>query len=167
MTNGKTGHNSEVFLSLRSSNLFCWLHSLQQRSQDWEVCTWDLLFLEGAGSHEQGGYYLVFIFLACGILVPWPGIEPVAPAVEAQSPNHWTAREVPRVDITINQGLWCRELRQSPSLWEKTNDWPVISTTEIVVSLQVLKLVRDWGHRTAERPKDANAAWIFFLIVVK
>ena len=24
-----------------------------------------------------------------------PGIEPVPPAVEVQSPNHWTAREFP------------------------------------------------------------------------
>ena len=31
----------------------------------------------------------------CGILVPPPGIEPTAPAVEAQSHNHWTARELP------------------------------------------------------------------------
>ena len=35
---------------------------------------------------------------ACGILVPQPGIESVAPAVEAWSPNHWTAREVPNSD---------------------------------------------------------------------
>ena len=33
--------------------------------------------------------------MACGILVPRLGIEPVAPAVEARCPNHWTAREVP------------------------------------------------------------------------
>ena len=32
---------------------------------------------------------------ACGILVPQPGIEPVFPAVEVWSPNHWTTREVP------------------------------------------------------------------------
>ena len=32
-----------------------------------------------------------------GILAPRPGIEPVPPAVEAWSPNHWTAREVPVV----------------------------------------------------------------------
>ena len=31
----------------------------------------------------------------CRILVPWPEIEPVPPAVEAWSPNHWTAREFP------------------------------------------------------------------------
>ena len=33
--------------------------------------------------------------MACRILVPRPGIEPVPHAVEARSPNHWTAREVP------------------------------------------------------------------------
>ena len=32
----------------------------------------------------------------CRILVPRPGIEPESPAVEAQSFNHWTTREVPR-----------------------------------------------------------------------
>ena len=32
--------------------------------------------------------------VACGILVPRPGIKPAPPAVEARSPNHWTAREV-------------------------------------------------------------------------
>ena len=31
----------------------------------------------------------------CGILVPHPGIEPVPPALEAQSPNRWTAGEFP------------------------------------------------------------------------
>ena len=32
-----------------------------------------------------------------GFLVPWPGMEPVPPAVESQSPKHWTAREFPRL----------------------------------------------------------------------
>ena len=32
-----------------------------------------------------------------GILDPWPGIKPVPPAVETQSPNHCTAREVPEL----------------------------------------------------------------------
>ena len=31
---------------------------------------------------------------ACGILVPQPGIEHAPLAVEAWSPNRWTAREV-------------------------------------------------------------------------
>ena len=32
--------------------------------------------------------------MAGGILVPQPGIEPVPPAVEVWSLNHWTMREV-------------------------------------------------------------------------
>ena len=32
---------------------------------------------------------------ACGILVPWPGIEPTPSVVKAKSPTHWTAREFP------------------------------------------------------------------------
>ena len=32
--------------------------------------------------------------LACGILVLRPGIEAMLPAVEAQSLNHWTTREI-------------------------------------------------------------------------
>ena len=38
--------------------------------------------------------YFFFGAEACGISVPRPGIEPVLPAVEAQSANHWTTREV-------------------------------------------------------------------------
>ena len=41
---------------------------------------------------------ILFCFFGCatcGILVPWPGIKPLPLTVEAQSLNHWTAREVP------------------------------------------------------------------------
>ena len=34
---------------------------------------------------------------------PHPGTEPVLPAVEAQSLNHWTTREAPTLE------LWCRK----------------------------------------------------------
>ena len=56
---------------------------------------------------ELGPFYLfsfylfmyLFIFwpchVACEILVPPPGIEPVPPTLVAQSLNHWTAKEVP------------------------------------------------------------------------
>ena len=33
--------------------------------------------------------------VVCGILVPQPGIKPVLPALEVQSLNLWTVREVP------------------------------------------------------------------------
>ena len=37
--------------------------------------------------------------VACGILLPRPGIEPRATAVKAPSPKHWTAREFPKWGI--------------------------------------------------------------------
>ena len=49
------------------------------------------------------GVFIFCVFLASqhagGILVPRPGIEPVPPAVEAQSLNRWTSREVPFFDF--------------------------------------------------------------------
>ena len=33
--------------------------------------------------------------MACVILVPWPGMGHVPPAVEVRGFNHWTTREVP------------------------------------------------------------------------
>ena len=51
-------------------------------------------------SSPKGRKEFTFFFfwsphVASGILVPQPGIEPVPPAVEAWSPNHWIAKEVP------------------------------------------------------------------------
>ena len=37
--------------------------------------------------------------MACRILVPLPGFEPVPPAVDAWSPNHWTTREFPIITV--------------------------------------------------------------------
>ena len=50
---------------------------------------------------------LFFVFfwpwhMACGILVPWPGIEPASPAVEAQTLNHWTTSKVPSFFILFD-----------------------------------------------------------------
>ena len=54
-------------------------------------------------------FTLLFCFwphrVACGILVPSPGIEPGPPAVETWSPNHWTAREFP-VILLIHCWIW-------------------------------------------------------------
>ena len=51
--------------------------------------------------------------MACGILVPRPGIEPGPLAVAARSLNHWTDREFPVYSFsngdknsTYLQGCW-------------------------------------------------------------
>ena len=36
-------------------------------------------------------HFLCFLAAPCGILVPQPGMEPVPPALGAQSPNPWTS----------------------------------------------------------------------------
>ena len=42
-------------------------------------------------------FYVFKFFLACGILVPWPGIKPTPPVLEAWNLNHWTTRKVLRI----------------------------------------------------------------------
>ena len=56
--------------------------------------------------------YFIFVFwlhcVACGILVSWPRIRPAPLAVEVQSLNHWTSREVPLhhiLNVTLFHGL--------------------------------------------------------------
>ena len=39
--------------------------------------------------------------MAYRILAPGPGIKPMPPAVEAQSHNHWTSREVPDLHFLV------------------------------------------------------------------
>ena len=36
--------------------------------------------------------------VACGIFIPLPGIEPMPPAMDVRSLNHWTIREVPKIN---------------------------------------------------------------------
>ena len=61
------------------------------------------LSLKGTSSGKSSQILLfVYLFIwlshaACGILVPRLRIEPVPPAVEAWSPNHWTAREFSQI----------------------------------------------------------------------
>ena len=40
-------------------------------------------------------FLFVFVHTACRILVPWPGMEPIPPAVGVWSLNCWTLLEVP------------------------------------------------------------------------
>ena len=49
----------------------------------------------------KGFFFFCPLGSAFGILDPQPGIKPVAPAVEAQSLNHWTAREVPAKGLEL------------------------------------------------------------------
>ena len=62
----------------------------------------ELTFTDLLGTRPRAKYFFknYFIFwpchMACGILVPQPGIKPAPPAVGVRSPNCWTTREVPK-----------------------------------------------------------------------
>ena len=43
--------------------------------------------------------------MACGILVPQPGIKPVSSAVKVQSPNHGTTGEFPHLVLELRAHL--------------------------------------------------------------
>ena len=49
-------------------------------------------------------FYLFYDCKSRGILVPQPGIEPMAPEVEEQSINPWTTRKVPLLVPFKNAG---------------------------------------------------------------
>ena len=49
--------------------------------------------------HIKKNFFIKKIFfrlllVTCGVIVSWPGFEPMPSAVKAQSLNHWTTREV-------------------------------------------------------------------------
>ena len=39
--------------------------------------------------------------MSCGILIPQPGIKSMLPEMKAQSPNHWTTREIPFFPLAL------------------------------------------------------------------
>ena len=52
--------------------------------------------------------------MAHGILVSWPGIEPVPPALAARNLNHWTAREAPMKTLILHQHLLIYRFSEIP-----------------------------------------------------
>ena len=48
--------------------------------------------------------------MACGILFPWPRIEPSSPAPQIQV-NHWATREVPRLAFSV---ILCHQVVERP-----------------------------------------------------
>ena len=62
---------------------------------------------------------LVFFFwpphVACGILLPWLGIEPGPLALKAQNPNHWTTRNSHGSMLYVQKSAHVRvQLDESP-----------------------------------------------------
>ena len=104
-------------------------------------------------------YLLIYIFfghVACGILVPLPGIEPRPAALEIQSPNHWAAREVPNLrDFKLHTEnpsfaptVPTRNSISNTSLYQEIYHDVIISSCEFkaLIALMLITL----GHLTSK-----------------
>ena len=79
--------------------------------------------------------------MACGILVPWPGIEPTPLSLEIQSLNHWAAREDPNSYFLF---LWRRFCSKTSSVHfsEIKNSWQSSSFPQLPLCHWLLKFYR-------------------------
>ena len=62
---------------------------------------WSSDYQDGSTANILLFFFFLLCHRACRILVPQPGIKPMPSAVEAQSLNHWTIREVPIVSLLV------------------------------------------------------------------
>ena len=109
-------------------------------------CAWWLLFFFP--------FFFFFFFLpqavALRILAPQPGIEPMPPAVEVQSLNHWTTREV----------LWWFLLKIS---FIKQR-WEIIHYNGFQQSQELFTPDVSFCHFPClQNGENDNAYWIWFL----
>ena len=75
--------------------------------------------------------------MLCRTLVPHPGIEPTPPAVEAQSPNHWTTREFPvslfqRWPLLINESQSTVKKKKKKKICLRASSAPCLTEPWII-----------------------------------
>ena len=83
---------------------------------------------------------------ACGILIPQPGIEPMPPALEVQSFNHWTSKETPWLCGFIWPARW---YLKSWKLLLALKNWEILHLKKTQLSQIVLKMYMFCSHRSA------------------
>ena len=101
-----SSHNLPLLEDQTPFPLSCHISMIYQPLLKWYISSeancfflFSLLFCEASMSMQNKLLLFFFLFfglaMAGGILVTLPGIEPVSPAGEGQSFNHWTTMEVP------------------------------------------------------------------------
>ena len=113
----------------------------------------------------KGLLFFIFFFLfcphhlACGILVPQPGIEPVPPAGKVQHLNHWTTREVPICCCSGAKSCWtlCDLVNRS------TQGFPVLSYLLEFAPAQVHRVsdaIQPCQPRSLPSPPALSLSWL-------
>ena len=101
-----------------------------------------------------------------GILVPRPRMEPMPPAVEAWSPNHWTAREFPSLCEQNQYAFWfaflcwlvmlstflCTCWPFTCLLWKNVYSVSVLHTAHIQLHTQL--------HITVPSERNPETSWV-------
>jgi len=93
LTSGE-GESHQEGLPLGPEHCYQPKHSVCHTAIPWKY------FLGSEQAEMRPGLFFSFLtfcprYIASGIFVPWPGIEPMPPALEARSLSHWIAKEDP------------------------------------------------------------------------
>ena len=94
-------------------------------------------------------YLFIFGCEACGILVPWPEIKPVPLALEAQSLNHWTTREIPLRIILLSWREGVKVTQSCPTLCN-----PMDYALHGILQARILEWVAFPFSRGSSQPRD-------------
>lgn len=91
---------------------------------------WTWLFIS---KYSAAKVHLKFLFIyfmfwpscvACRVLIPWTGIEPMSPVVNVQTPNPWTTREIPKGFLLhLEYALTTQAHRTLPDLLPTGHSW--------------------------------------------
>ena len=84
-------------------------------------------------------HFFFFCCVACGILVPRPGIELVPPALEAWVLNHWTTREVPLLSISClaTTGIIPQISNNFPAMIKNLHIFKMLTLLHVLYSLLI------------------------------
>ena len=85
----------------------------------------------------------LILYLSCGILVPQPEIEPTSSALEAQSLNCWTAREVP----------WILDFNVKYPHFKCSVIWAFELVTQLVRNLPAMQDIQVWSLSGEDPPQ--------------
>ena len=107
-----------------------------------------------------------FVYVACGILVPQPGIQPGPLALEAWSLNYWTTREVPLLSFfkLKRACVHAKPLLSCLTLCDPVDCSPPGVSVHGILQARILEWVAMPSSRGSSRPRDQTCVSYVFCI---
>ena len=157
---GEQGTDNGVWLIWVSETMCVCVQGCRGRLMMWEWEDWYLVW-------SVKGTFLRFIFIylfgcvslgySMWDLVPWPGIKPGPPALEAWTLSFWTTREVPK-GHSLNSGILVLSDQSSQFAQDQGVSWdigPFSANMEMFVFLEQIGVLSHstWGNECFPPPK--------------